>query len=58
MHEMWHGCVLSSTLFDVDVLIYMSLTDHYHLPVGGKGRGDVHVHLQDPKVEPLMILSG
>ena len=50
--------MLASILFDVDVLVHTILTDHQQLPVGGRSRGDVHVYLQDPKLEPLMILSG
>ena len=60
MHKMWQGGMLASTLFDIrlEVMIYMSLTDHQRLPVGWSSRGDVHVYLQEPKLETLMILSG
>ena len=48
--------MLASTLFEVDVLIYMSLIEHQHLPADGRSRGDVHVYLQDPMLEPLMMI--
>ena len=48
--------MLASTLFDVDVLIYVPFTDHQQLPVGGRSRGDVYMHIKDSKLEPLIIL--